>query len=299
MRGHELSIGDAMPLAVKIIVVTAVVIAAAGALLAWTTNVLQQQLMYYPTVERVPPSAENLDAVEERVLSTPDGERVLVWYGRAKPGLPTLLYFHGNGGSLADRAERIRKYMAKGYGMFMMTYRGFGGSTGRPSERANVADANLAYDALVASGIGPEDIIIYGESLGSNVAVQVAAKRKAAGLILDAPYTSMVDLAKLHYPQIPLRWLMTDRYETLPYIGDVTIPLLIIQGGKDDIVPPAMGKAVFAAAHEPKQLAVFPEADHTEHYKYGSYDVIFRWVREVVRGKGGRDKESGTSASSH
>jgi fermentation-respiration switch protein FrsA (DUF1100 family) len=288
-----------MPLVLKIALVAVVVVGATAALLRWTTTVLQHQLMYYPATEHVLPSAENLNNVEERVLTTPDGERVLVWYGRAKPGMPTLLYFHGNAGSLADRAERIRKYMAKGYGMFMMTYRGFGGSTGSPSERANVADANLAYDALVASGVSPSDIIIYGESLGSNVAVQVAAKRPAAGLILDAPYTSMVDLAQVHYPQIPLRWLMTDRYETLRDIGNVRMPLLIIQGGKDDIVPPAMGKTVFAAANEPKQLAVFPEADHTEHYKFGSYDVIFRWVRDVVRGKADRGKESGSSASSH
>src|SRR5262249_24569884 len=117
-----------MPLVVKIAVVTLVAVVAVGALLAWTTHVLQRQLMYYPSTERVPPSAEKLDAVEERVLSTSDGERVLVWYGRAKPGMPTLLYFHVNAGSLADRAERIRKYMFKGYGIFMMTYRGFGGS---------------------------------------------------------------------------------------------------------------------------------------------------------------------------
>lgn len=287
-----------MPLVVKIAVATLVAVAAFSALLVWTTQMLQQTLMYYPSTERVPPSAEELDAVEERVLSTPDGERVLVWYGRAKPGMPTLLYFHGNAGSLADRAERIRKYMVKGFGMFMMSYRGFSGSSGSPSERANVADANLAYDALAASGVSPQDIIIYGESLGSNVAVQVAAKREAAGLILDAPYTSMVDLAKLHYPQLPLRWLMTDRYDTMRDIADVHIPLLIIQGGKDTIVPPAMGKVVFATAHEPKKLAAFPEADHTEHYKYGSYDVIFRWVREVVRGRGERGKEGGASASS-
>jgi fermentation-respiration switch protein FrsA (DUF1100 family) len=183
--------------------------------------------------------------------------------------------------------------------MFMMTYRGFGGSTGSPSERANVADANLAYDALVASGVPPSDIIIYGESLGTNVAVQVATKQRAAGLILDAPYTSMIDLARVHYPQIPLRWLMTDRYDTMRDIGKVTMPLLVIQGSKDDIVPPELGKAVFAAANEPKQIAVFPEADHTEHYKYGSYDVIFRWVREVVRGKADPGKDKGTSASSH
>ena len=109
----------------------------------------------------------------------------------------------------------------------------------------------------------------------------------------------MVDLARVHYPQIPLRWLMTDRYDTMRDIGKVKMPLLIIQGGRDDIVPPAMGKAVIAAANEPKQLAVFPEADHTEHYKFGSYDVIFRWVRDVVRGKADRGKDGGAAASSH
>jgi fermentation-respiration switch protein FrsA (DUF1100 family) len=167
-------------------------------LLALIVPQLQRRLMYFPDTAHVTPSEAGLSRVAEEVLETPDGARVLAWYGKAEPGQPTILYFHGNGGSLETRSERIRKYMARGLGVFMMTYRGFGGSSGAPSESANVADATLAYDRLRALGVGATDVILYGESLGTGVAVQVAAVRPAAGLVLDAPYTSMVELAALH-----------------------------------------------------------------------------------------------------
>ena len=111
-------------------------------------------------------------------------------WARARPGQPTLLYFHGNAGSLAFRSERIRHYQARGRGVFMMSYRGYSGSTGSPSESANVADALLAYTFLVDAGVAARDIILYGESLGTGVAVQVAAQKPVAGVVLDAPYTS-------------------------------------------------------------------------------------------------------------
>lgn len=239
---------------------------------------LQRRLIYFPDTQRISPASVNLPDVEERALRTADGETVLVWYGRAKPGYPTLLYFHGNAGSFEFRQERIRRYMARGVGMFMMTYRGYGGSSGTPSERANVADALLAYDTLVAEGVAPADIIVYGESLGTGVAVQLAAQKRVGGLILDAPYTSLVDVAAQVYPYLPSRWLMTDRYETLRYIGKVHTPLLVMQGERDEVVPIAMGRAVFAAANEPKTLKTFPEAGHSDHWNFGSYDAAYAWL---------------------
>ncbi len=145
---------------------------------------------------------------------------------------------------MTTRSERIRKYMAHGYGVVMMTYRGFGGSGGRPSEEANVSDALDVYEAVRASGIPAAAIVVYGESLGSGVAVQLAAQKEVGGLILDAPYTSIVDLAALHYPHLPARWLMTDRYETLKVAGKVTAPALIVHGEADDIIPVSMSAAV-------------------------------------------------------
>lgn len=257
---------------------SALAVIALYGLLVLATYLLQRRLIYFPDTQRISPASVNLPDVEERTLQTPDGEKILVWYGRAKPGYPTLLYFHGNAGSFEFRQERIRRYMARGIGMYMMTYRGFGGSTGVPSERANVADARLAYDSLRADGVAAEDIIVYGESLGSGIAVQIAAEKPVGGIILDAPYTSLVDVAETVYPYLPARLLMTDRYETLTYIGRVTAPLLILQGERDEIVPISMGRAVFAAANEPKTMKTFPEAGHSDHWNFGSYDAAYAWL---------------------
>ena len=254
------------------------IVAALYGLLIAGTFLLQRRLIYFPDTQRITPASVNLPDVEERSLSTPDGETVLVWYGRAKPGHPTLLYFHGNAGSFEFRQERIRRYMARGLGMFVMTYRGYGGSTGSPSERANVADAILAYEALLKDGVAPEDVIVYGESLGTGVAVQLAARKPVGGLMLDAPYTSLVDVAQTIYPLLPSRWLMTDRYDTMKYIGSVKAPLLVLQGEMDEVVPISMGRAVFAAANEPKTLKTFPGAGHSDHWNFGSYEAAYAWL---------------------
>lgn len=257
---------------------TALVAVALYGLAVLATYFLQRRLIYFPETQRISPASVNLPDVEERTLNTPDGETVLVWYGRAKPGNPTLLYFHGNAGSFEFRQERVRRYMARGIGMYMMTYRGFGGSTGTPSETSNVADARLAYDALVEEGVAPADIIVYGESLGSGIAVQLAAEKPVGGIILDAPYTSLVDVAETVYPYLPARLLMTDRYETMRYIASVKAPLLILQGENDEVVPVSMGRAVFAAANEPKTLKLFPGAGHSDHWNFGSYDAAYAWL---------------------
>lgn len=256
----------------------ALVAVALYALVIASAYLFQKRLIYFPETARISPASVNLPDVEELTMSTPDGEKVLAWYGRAKPGYPTLLYFHGNAGSFEFRQERIRRYMARGYGMFVMTYRGYGGSTGTPSERANVADALLAYDTLVGQGVKPDDIIVYGESLGTGIAVQLVTEKPVGALILDAPYTSLVDVAEVIHPWLPSRWLMTDRYDTMKYIGRVKVPLLVMQGELDEVVPISMGKAVFAAANEPKTLKTFPGAGHSDHWNFGSYEAAYAWL---------------------
>lgn len=242
------------------------------------TQAIQQRLLYAPDTRRTQPGEAGLADVEEREIVMRDGTRVLTWWGAAKPGRPTLLYVHGNGGSFVTRSERIRKYMTHGYGVVMMTYRGFGGSAGAPSEKANVSDAKQVYDAVRATGIPADKIVLYGESLGSGIALQVAAEKDVAGVILDAPYTSIVDLAALHYPGLPARWLMTDRYETIKVAGKVTAPTLIVHGEADDIIPVAMSAAVAAALKGPVERATFPGAGHSDHYLFGSYDTIYAWL---------------------
>jgi uncharacterized protein len=243
--------------------------------LAW---MVQRKLLYFPDPTRTRPADADLPDVAERLLKTPDGQSIVTWVGKARPGYPTLLYFHGNGGNLLGRAARLAHYMKQGYGMMMMSYRGFSGSTGSPSEAANIADALLAFDTLVASGTAARDIILYGESLGTGVAAQVAAARPAAGLILDAPYTSTVDVGADVYWFLPVRLLMSDRYETKRYIKALKAPLLVVHGEADQVIPVAMGRQVYALAPEPKQLAVIPQAGHENHWQFGSYDIIFGWL---------------------
>ena len=266
----------------------ALVLVGVYAAVAIAAFIFQRRLMYFPDVTRVPPSSYGLIGVEERVLDMPDGARLVGWYGRAAPGRPTVLYLHGNAGNLANRSERVRKYSARGLGIFMPSYRGYSGSTGRPTERANVADAKLAYEALRKDGIAPEDIILYGESLGSGVAVQVAAEKPVGGIVLDAPYTSIVDVAAEAYPFLPVRPFMVDRYDTLRYLRDVKAPLLVVHGEEDEVIPVAMGRAVYAAANGPKEIVTLPRAGHSDHHLHGSTEEIFRWIEGLARHRDAR-----------
>jgi fermentation-respiration switch protein FrsA (DUF1100 family) len=227
----------------------------------------------------------DLTGVEERVLKTPDGAVVVAWYGKARPGEPTLLYFHGNAGGLADRAERVRRFMGEDWGVYMMSYRGYSGGTGSPSESANVADARLAYGALMLEGVEPSSIILYGESLGSGIAIRLATERPVAGVVLDAPYTSIVEVAALHYPYLPVRYFLTDRYETTKYIGQVRAPLLVLHGDRDGVIPVAMGRELYRLANEPKRLVTFPNGRHSDLYLNGNgaLEALKTWIADLKR----------------
>jgi fermentation-respiration switch protein FrsA (DUF1100 family) len=245
----------------------------------------QRRLMYFPDTARILPAEAGLPNVTERVLNTPDGARIVAWYGKAKPGQPTLLYFHGNGGGLAERAERFRRFMGQGWGVYMMAYRGYAGSSGYPTEANNVADARLAYGALVQEGVPADSIILYGESLGTNLATRVAAERASIGLILEAPYTSVLDIALTDYPFLPVRLLLSDRYETDKVLPQVKVPLLIIHGKEDGIIPVSMAQKLAKLANEPKRLVIFPEGDHSDLYVNGNnaLPVVRDWIRGLGR----------------
>ena len=226
----------------------------------------QRRLLYNPDPNRIAPANAGLADVREQVLAMPDGARVVAWYGKAQPGKKTLLYFHGNAGGLAERADRIRRFMSEGWGVYIMAYRGYAGSTGSPTETRNISDARLAYGALVLEGVPADSIVIYGESLGTGVAARMAAERRAAGLILESPYTSILELARSQYWYLPVQWLLADRYETDKVIAQVRVPVLILHGQKDSLIPVAMAQRLFVLANEPKKLVVLPNGWHSNLY---------------------------------
>jgi len=268
----------------------------AGVLMA--AHTLQRKMIYFPDRERVAPEAMGLMGVQEVELLRPGNVRLVAWYTPARTGKPTLLYFHGNGGNLAVRADRIAAYQAQGIGVFMMSYRGYSGSDGVPSETLNVADALAAFDHLVGLGVPRADVVLYGESLGSGVAVQAAATIAAnsgsgtsggrtgaqgilGGVILDAPYTSIADVGAAAYPFLPVHLLIRDRYDTMAVIGQVTAPLLILHGEQDEVIPVKMGAEVFAAANKPKKLVTFPQAGHSDHHVYGAFEAALAWLEAL------------------
>ncbi|MFV0294759.1 MAG: alpha/beta hydrolase [Hyphomicrobiaceae bacterium] len=268
---------DWMPMLAKIAGMM-VLLYVAVATAAWLG---QRRLMYVPDSTRVSPERVGLANVKELILQAPDGARLLAWRTPAAEGFPTILYLHGNAGNLAGRADRFRRYQQRGYGLLMMSWRGYSGSTGHPTEAHNVADARLAYEHLRAEGIPASNIVVYGESLGSGVAVQLAASEPVGAVVLDAPYTSIVDVAALAYPYLPVRPLLLDRYESNRYIGRVHAPVLILHGERDTIIPVRMGKTLFALANEPRKLALFPEGGHVDLDDFGAVDVVATWLGQL------------------
>lgn len=215
-------------------------------------------------------------------VATPDGLQLLAWYRPAPSGRPVLAYFHGNGGSLADRIPRIRQFAETDWGLLFVEYRGYGGNPGAPSEAGFTADARGAMAFLRAND--PAPVVVYGESVGTGVAARVATEQPVAALLLESPYTSVAAIAQQLYWYAPVRLLMRDPFDLLPLMANVHAPVLVLQGAKDDLVPPAMGRTVFAAAHEPKQLWTAPDGGHYDLMNFGAAEIAIRFVRKHVPG---------------
>jgi fermentation-respiration switch protein FrsA (DUF1100 family) len=163
--------------------------------------------------------------------------------------------------------------VADGTGLVGVDYRGYGGSTGQPTERGLMIDAETAY-AFAAARYPAARIAVWGESLGTGVAVALAAERPVGRLVLEAPFTSTADIAALHYPYVPVHWLMKDQFRSDEKIGAVKAPLLVLHGGRDPIVPIRFGERLFELAHEPKRFVRFPDGEHENLDQFGALDAV-------------------------
>lgn len=257
-----------------------VVVAAGYVGLVTLMYLFQRSLMYFPDRVRTPPAAAGLPQAEEMVLETQDGERVIAWYVAAKEGRSVVLYFHGNGGALRDRAARFRNLVADGTGLVALSYRGYGGSTGDPSEAGLLRDADALY-AFAASRYPPDRIVLWGESLGTGVAVAVAAEHPVARVLLESPYTSIADIAASVYRFAPVRWLIKDPFHSDDRIGKVSAPVLVLHGEQDATIPIAFADRLYATIRAPKQFIRLPRADHNDHDNFGAIDL----VRGFIAGK--------------
>lgn len=241
--------------------------------------VAQRSLMYFPERVRTAPTAAGLPEAEEVVLDTTDGERVIVWHIAPREGAPVVLYFHGNGGALRYRVERFRALTADGAGLVALSYRGYGGSTGSPTEAGLISDAAAAY-AFAAARYEPARIVVWGESLGSGVAVALAAEHPVGRVVLEAPYTSTVDIAAAAYPFAPVRLLMKDQFRSDLRIGKVTAPVLILHGERDNVIPIGYGERLYSLIRSPKRFVRFRDGGHEDLGSHGAVEAAKAFFEE-------------------
>jgi fermentation-respiration switch protein FrsA (DUF1100 family) len=238
------------------------IIASIYLLLLVAVAVLQRSLLYFPRTDTLSPAQAGLPQAHALDIETEDGEHLVAWYIPAAAGKPLLLYFHGNAASLVERVPRFALMAAGGDGLLAISYRGYFGSTGHPTEEGLHRDADAAYRKALSLGYGPDRVIAVGESLGTGVAVALASRKPVAGVILDSPYTSTADVAAARFWMFPVRLLMWDQFHSDRLIGQIHVPVLIAHGTRDGIVPFRFGARLFALANEPKKFIEAPDAGH-------------------------------------
>lgn len=259
-------------------------LALAGAylLICIGARVLHRYFIYIPDRTRHAPEALGLLDVQEITLTAPDDVELIAWYAPADAGKPTFLYSIGNAGCIGTRVEKIKRIQASGYGVLMLNYRGYGGSDGRPSEKKNVADAVMAYDWLRKRGIPGNEIVAYGESLGTGVATQLALQRSLKALVLEAPFTSIVEVGRQAWGFLPLQQIMVDQYRTIDHIGQVRVPLYVVHGARDNLIPVQHARQICAAANGPKTLVILPRGDHNNLYEHGAFERVRKLIEDFA-----------------
>ncbi len=202
-----------------------------------------------------------------------DHPELEVWVAEPLGDRPVILYFMGNAGSLAYSAPRLAEFAAQGYGIAAMTYRGGGGRPGEPSEAALKSDARRLYRDLAdlfEAPVPETRRVIYGVSLGTGIATDLAARVGERAVVLETPYTRLCDVAEHHYTAAPVCGFLTERYDQIEVIADIGSPLLVLHGAQDEIIPIALGRALFAAAAEPKRMIEYPGGHHNDLRLHGA-----------------------------
>lgn len=250
--------------------------------LGYLRNRWQQRKLFgpdrYPEGE-VDPAALGLE-VEDRSFSAGPGVELHGWWIPRRLALGTVLYCHGSSGSIAHQVEVLAALRQLRTNIFAFDYRGYGRSTGEPSEAGLFLDARAAWDHLVAElGVRPEEIILFGHSLGGAVAIDCALDRVAAGLVVESTFTQVRDMARASYPGLPLHLVARNQFRSIHKVGRLTLPKLFLHGGADERVPPELGRRLYEAAAEPKEMYIVPGAGHNDLHRQGG----LRYLRRISR----------------
>jgi len=241
----------------------------------------QRSLLYYPTHTWVPLAEAHANAAYREVsVTTEDGVALKAWYAPATTKPFTIVFFHGNADFIANAAQGGDAYIAAGYGFLAAEYRGYSGLPGKPTEKGLYADGRAYVQYLIGEGVDQGKIILFGQSLGTGVATEMAKEFRVGGLMLLSPYLSIPKVAQVHYPIFPAGLLALDRYENAKKIGSIHAPVLIANGTVDDIVPPAQGRELYSLANEPREFQSIPGRGHND-INGDFLPVSLEWIGRV------------------
>ncbi len=243
-----------------------------------STYIFQRNLLYHPMENNYFGDKLNVSVTKIKI-KTQDNIELLSWYhNKDSNKYKTILFLHGNAGSLENRIHKINHFKDMNVNFLIIAWRGFSKNKGSPTEKGLYKDARGAVEWLKSKGIEENDIIIYGESLGTGVAVEIAQNKNFAGVILESPFTSMVDAGKDKYPFLPVRLLLKDKYESDKKIKNVNSPILIMHGKVDKIVPFHMGKKMYELANEPKHYYFSEYDDHMMEYNEKLLNALKKFI---------------------
>lgn len=252
---------------------------------------VQSRLLYFTDPTRIDPETLDLVGAREVEIRTPDRQTLVMWHAEARDDqAPHILFLHGNRRALWRRARFFKRFLNEGWGLTALAHRGFNGSTGKPSERKNVEDAILVCQHLKAHGIDQRRIVMFGESLGSGTAVQAAARCEVGGVVLMAPYDSLVRLVWEKTLFLLPRRIVRDQYQSIAIIGQIKAPLLWLHGDHDRIIPLRRGRRLYDAAGGPKYAALVKGANHFGLYNSAVFDNHIRLFVEGIVLAAGRER---------
>ena len=243
---------------------------------------LQRRILFNTSGRPKKPEYYGLKNIREIKIPSDDNVSLLSWYFEGNKDKPILIYFHGNSFDIGERAYRVEKYISLNYSVLLVSWRGFSGNNGKPSEDNLYIDGESAIKwVLNSTNKKLKDIVIYGESLGTGVAIQLATKSDFACIVLEAPFTSIVDIAKKRYRLFPVRLLVKDKFDNFSKINKINSPLLIISGKKDEIVPHSHSRILFNEAKVNKKSVFVDEAMHNNLYDFGIEKEVNKFVLSV------------------
>ncbi|MCP4392923.1 MAG: alpha/beta hydrolase [Alphaproteobacteria bacterium] len=254
--------------------------------IVFAAYIMQNSMIYYPSGTLGSPKDNDLPEMKEVYIKTHDNLNLKAWFAEpSKNKDKVVVFFHGNAGNAGGRDTKARKFIDAGYGFLMAEYRGYGGNPGKPQEINIKKDAKTTIEFLKTKGYEEKDLILYGESIGTGVVTHLASRISTAAVILEAPFTSLLDVGKEAYWYLPVSLMLKEKYDSIGIIKEVNAPLLIVHGESDKVVPTKMGKKLLAAANEPKKGIFIPEAGHNNLRHYGSLKLMIKWLDDTLTNK--------------